>query len=136
MTLWSIFDLVKKQAELVNLQKQSEDPKLWDDTNRAQGVMKRLADLREEIDLWNNLKKKIDDAAELSAMNDPSFEKEITAEIDSIEKELSIREFDVLLSGPYDRGNAILEVSSGAGGTESQDWASMLENLTPGEIVV
>ena len=129
MTLWSIFDLVKKQIELVNLQKQSEDPKLWDDTNRAQGLMKRLADLREEIDLWNNLKIKIDDAAELSAMNDPSFEKEITAEIDSIEKELAIREFDVLLSGPYDRGNAILEVSSGAGGTESQDWASMLERM-------
>jgi len=91
--------------------------------------MKRLADLRDEIDLWNNLKKKIEETAELAAMNDPSFENEITAEIDSIEKELAIREFDVLLSGPYDRGNAILEVSSGAGGTESQDWASMLERM-------
>lgn len=91
--------------------------------------MKRLADLREELDLWNNLKKKINDAAELAAMNDPSFEGEIIAEIDSIEKDLAIREFDVLLSGPYDRGNAILEISSGAGGTESQDWASMLERM-------
>ncbi len=129
MTLWSIFDLPKKQDELTLLQKQSEDPKLWDDSNRAQGVMKRLADLRDEIGLWNNLKKKIDDTAELVAMEDPSFEAEITTEIDSIEKELAIREFDVLLSGPYDRGNAILEVSSGAGGTESQDWASMLERM-------
>ncbi len=129
MTLWSIFDLPKKQSELSALQKQSEDPKFWDDPTRAQGVMKQLADLREELDLWNNLKKKIDDTAELAAMNDPSFEAEITAEIESIEQDLGVREFDVLLSGPYDRGNAILEISSGAGGTESQDWASMLERM-------
>ena len=81
MTLWSIFDLLKKQDELTLLQKQSEDPRLWEDAIRAQGLMKRLAELRDEIDLWNNLKKKIDDTAELIAMDDPSFEAEIIPEI-------------------------------------------------------
>lgn len=91
--------------------------------------MKKLADLRDEIDLWSKLEKRVKDAAELSAMGDASFEPELMSELESIETELHQREFDVLLSGPYDRGNAILEISSGAGGTESQDWASMLERM-------
>jgi peptide chain release factor 2 len=129
MTSWSIFDLPTKQEELALTQKQTEDPQIWNDPIRAQGVMKRLADLGEEIDLWQGMKKRIDDAEELITMNDPSFENEIVQDIDSLEKELAIREFEILLSGPYDQGNAILEISSGAGGTESQDWASMLERM-------
>jgi peptide chain release factor 2 len=91
--------------------------------------MKKLADLREELELWSNLEKRVKDASELSEMNDASFENDLLTEVESIEDEIHQREFDVLLSGPYDRGNAILEVSSGAGGTESQDWASMLERM-------
>ena len=55
----------------------------------------------------------------------PELEKETT----EIEKELSQRELTTLLSGPYDRGNAILSITSGAGGTEACDWAAMLERM-------
>lgn len=91
--------------------------------------MKELADLREEIDSWRSLKKHIQDALELSEMDDDSMRAELTVEIETIESELSRREFNVLLSGPYDQGNAFLSINAGAGGTESMDWALMLERM-------
>lgn len=91
--------------------------------------MKKLSDLQEEIDSWKNLEKQIKDAKELSDLNDPGLQNDLDKEITQIQKEIEKREFSTLLSGEYDRGNAILEISSGAGGTESQDWAQMLERM-------
>jgi peptide chain release factor 2 len=91
--------------------------------------MKRLSDLRDEVKTWKNLQDRIKDTQELAALNDSGLENDLENEITSIEEDLSKREFDVLLSSEYDRGNAILEISSGAGGTESQDWAQMLERM-------
>ncbi len=91
--------------------------------------MKELADLREEIDSWQSLHKHILDALELSEMEDESMRPELEVETANIETELSRREFTVLLSGPYDAGNAFLSINAGAGGTESMDWALMLERM-------
>lgn len=91
--------------------------------------MKNLADLQEEIDSWKNLEKQVNDARELADLNDPGLQDDLEKEISTIEKEIEKREFSTLLNGEYDRGNAILEISSGAGGTESQDWAQMLERM-------
>lgn len=91
--------------------------------------MKRMSDLREEIESWRNLEKSLKDARELAELNDLSLENDLENEIGGLESEIASREFTVLLSGEYDRGNAILEISSGAGGTESQDWAQMLERM-------
>lgn len=91
--------------------------------------MKNLADLQEEIDSWKNLEKQVNDARELADLDDPGLQDDLEKEISMIEKEIEKREFSTLLNGEYDRGNAILEISSGAGGTESQDWAQMLERM-------
>ncbi len=91
--------------------------------------MKQLAELREESESWSILQKRVKDAIELAELGDSSLQVELEQEADWISKEISRREIDVLLAGKYDRGNAILEISSGAGGTESQDWAQMLERM-------
>ncbi len=128
-TYWCIFDLPEKEAELEKLQKKSEDPELWNDTAHAQKVMKSLADLRDELDGWKHLSQQVQDALELAQMEDESLRAELEPETAALEKEVAKRELSTLLSGPYDRGNALLTIHAGAGGTEAQDWAAMLERM-------
>jgi len=91
--------------------------------------MKKLADLRDELEGWMKLEKRITGALELAEMEDESLRPDLEAELSPIEKELEQRELSTLLSGPYDKGDALLTISSGAGGTESNDWAAMLQRM-------
>lgn len=91
--------------------------------------MKRIAGLRHDLDNWQKLQDDIQANLELAEMDDPSIEAELALECQRIEDIVARLELEVLFTGPYDRGNAILEVSSGAGGTDSQDWAAMLERM-------
>lgn len=88
--------------------------------------MQRLSDLQEEIEAWKRLRQAIEDAAELAALEDEELADDLAQEADRLEAELDRAEFRLMLSGPYDQGNAILAIHAGAGGTDSQDWASML----------
>ena len=124
-----IFDLAKKEAQLNELQQKTEDPQLWNDAAGAQRLMKRIAELREEIDPLLALHRRTQDAIELAELDDESLRAELEPEIDAIESETARRELSALLSGPYDRGNALLTINAGAGGTDSQDWAAMLERM-------
>ena len=91
--------------------------------------MKQLSELRDEIDSWRKLEKRIRDSLELAEMDDESFRLEIEKEVSAINAEVQKRELTTLLGGPYDTGNALLTINSGAGGTDSQDWAGMLERM-------
>jgi peptide chain release factor 2 len=91
--------------------------------------MKKLADLRTEIEGWRVLQKRIQDTLELAELGDESLRTELEAEVDALESEMEKRELTAKLSGPYDKGNALLSINAGAGGTDSQDWAAMLERL-------
>ena len=126
---WSIFDFPQKEARLAELQKQSENPDLWNEPERAQKIMKQFSELRDEIEGWRKLEKRVSDSLELAEMGDESFQAELEAEIGAIDVEVQKRELNTLLSGPYDAGNALLTINSGAGGTDSQDWAGMLERM-------
>ena len=126
---WCVFDLPKIKTELHEIQNKSEDPDLWNDRENAQRVMKSLADLREEVEIWDRLQQNIQDALELAEFEDPALRADLEKIIDEIESELSRRELSVMLAGPYDKGNAILTINSGAGGVDSQDWAMMLERM-------
>jgi peptide chain release factor 2 len=108
------------------LEKQSEAPQLWDNRENALAVMKKVADLRQEIESWQQLEKSVNSSIELAEFNDESLRPDIEIEIEQIEAEISKKELSTMLSGPYDKGNAILAVHAGAGGTDSQDWAAML----------
>ena len=92
--------------------------------------MRRLAQLKETVETWNELEEKCSNLIDLIdlaiAEDDHSLEMESVAELDDIEQRLEELEFQETLGGEYDGRNAILAVHAGAGGTESQDWAEML----------
>jgi peptide chain release factor 2 len=82
--------------------------------------MKNLSDYKEEVEHWDQLVKRIEDTLELSQLDDPSLEGELDNETKSIAKELDQLSLSILLGGKYDRGNALLTINTGEGGTDAQ----------------
>ena len=78
---------------------------------------------------WRELVRRVNDALELTSLDDEALKPDIENEFATIEEEVSRREIRALLSGRYDRGNAFFAIHAGAGGTDSQDWASMLQRM-------
>jgi len=91
--------------------------------------MKRLSALTGEIDDWRSLQQRINDTLELSLLEGESLQSELENEVAAIETDIERRELKVMLSGKYDQGDALLAIHAGAGGTDSQDWAEMLERM-------
>ncbi len=88
--------------------------------------MQRLSNLNEEKALWDQFSRRVTDNLELVALSDESLADDLAAETEALEREMEKLEFQLLFSGPHDRGDAILAIHAGAGGTDSQDWAEML----------
>ena len=91
--------------------------------------MKKLSSLRQEVDSWQSLRQRLSDTLELAQMEDESLRSDLESEAAAIEAELEKRELSAMLSGKYDRGDALLAIHAGAGGTDSQDWAAMLQRM-------
>ena len=97
--------------------------------------MKKLAELREQVESWRALRQRVGDALELAELEsetssgDDSLQSDLENEADLLEAEIERRELEVMLSGKHDHGNALLAIHAGAGGTDSQDWAEMLERM-------
>ena len=91
--------------------------------------MKKLTSLRRELDSWQIIRQRTHDALELAQLEDEGLRDELEPETGAIEQEIEKREFTAMLSGPYDRGDALLTINAGAGGTDAQDWAAMLQRM-------
>ena len=91
--------------------------------------MQELTRLKAQVAQWRGLERRARDALELAALDDPSLSAELGKETAEVETEVSRMDLDALLSGPYDGADAFLSIHAGAGGTDSQDWASMLERM-------
>ena len=91
--------------------------------------MREIASLQEEKDIWDSISLKIKDLMDLANTGDESFHDDLIKEINQLNEKLNDIELTTLLSGPYDRGNALLSINAGAGGTDAQDWASMLMRM-------
>lgn len=128
-TFWCVFDLATKEAHLKDLQAKSEAPEFWQDPDLAQRIMRKISILGSEVEDWTSLDKQIQDAIELAQLGDESLRDELEREVNQIETDLEKREFQAMLSGKYDRGNALLAIHAGAGGVDAQDWAEMLERM-------
>lgn len=126
---WSVFDLVGKQNQLSQLETEIEHPDFWNDSTSAQKVMKTVSNLRDEVEGWNRLKQQVSDLTDLAKLDDESLRTDLEAEINKLEAELEKRSFAAMLSGPFDHDDAILAIHAGAGGTDSQDWADMLQRM-------
>jgi peptide chain release factor 2 len=92
--------------------------------------MQELSSLREEVSSWRSIEHRVRDMVELLALADRETDEDLIGEIErdaaDVGAELERLEFQLMLSGPHDRNDAILAIHAGAGGTDSQDWASML----------
>lgn len=112
------------------LEKKSAEDTLWSNREQAQNILKNLSSLKDTVVKYEKLNQSVNDLLELLEIaeieKDESALKEITLESSNVEKEIRSVEFEIMLSGEDDEKNAIMAIHPGAGGTESQDWASML----------
>lgn len=110
-----------------------EEPGFWDSTEKAQGYVKELKNLKDLVEEYNGLKQEYEDIETLIEMgyeeNDESLIPEIEEALDKFIADLDELRLTTLLSDEYDKDNAILTLHAGAGGTESCDWASMLSRM-------
>jgi len=105
-------------------------PDFWNDNQAAQQTLQKRANLQRSVNLWKDLAKENDDLEAtlvlLAEEEDDSLLSECETIVSSLKKQLEAAELKAMLSGESDGNNAILAINSGAGGTESQDWAEML----------
>ena len=122
-----------KKKELVDLEKKTTEPNFWNDPEKSSKVSSRISELKRKVQEFLDVQEKINTVEEmltlLSEENDEEIERGITSEINDIESRLENLEIETLLSGKYDKNNAIVTIHPGAGGTEAQDWAEMLYRM-------
>ena len=129
-TSGGIFDLEERQKELDILSKKREAPAFWNDRREAQKVIDRITSLDKPVKALQRIEASFED---LTVLNDLAEEEEdqdtrleVEASVEKLEKNIADLEFQTMLGGQDDFKNAFLSINSGAGGTESQDWAQML----------
>lgn len=123
-------DLDSKKKRIEELEADMEAPGFWDDPDKSQKAMKELKGLKDSFEGYDSLKSGLEDINVLIEMadeaDDESLIPEIEEEITTFEEKIESIRIDTLLSGEYDKCNAILTLHAGAGGTESCDWCQML----------
>ncbi len=124
-----VFDIAVKIEKLAELEKVTLEPDFWDDTPKAQGIMREMTRLREEVGIWENLSAQIVETRELAELGDDELYEELDQEVNALTTTIQKLEFRTLFGGKYDGEPAILAIHAGAGGTEAQDWAQMLQRM-------
>ncbi|HET8972691.1 MAG TPA: peptide chain release factor 2 [Pseudolabrys sp.] len=118
---------------LAELNKESEDPNLWNDQVRAQRVMRERDALDDQLKAIGRIEQELEDQLTLIELGEAEKDDKTVGEAEAALKRLKVevarRELEALLSGEADANDCYLEVHAGAGGTESQDWASMLMRM-------
>jgi peptide chain release factor 2 len=122
------FDVENKTRELARLEQIISSPKFWDDQEKAQTVLQQRSRIASDLELAGRQEASLRDLETLFELQDEGEEvgNEIEEVIAKLYAELGDMELRLLLDGEHDRANAIVTIHSGAGGTESQDWAEML----------
>lgn len=123
------FDIDNKQSAIDKLEKETFKHDFWDDNIRSNKIIEELNSLKDVVVKITNLKSRIDALKDLSTSLDEESIPIVEEEVLQIDKDTKEASLLLLLNGKYDKGNAILEVHSGAGGTEACDWAMMLYRM-------
>ena len=127
------FDPEIKKDRIKELESEMNSSNFWDDKNHSEEVLNELNFLKSKLSKVENIKNKIDSNLELILMLKEQVDEEllelVISDIKVLETDIESIELELLLNGPYDKCDCILEVHPGAGGTESCDWASMLYRM-------
>lgn len=130
MILGGIFDLEEKKNRINELEEEQTKENFWQNVNRANEVNKELSNLKKELNLYSDLNKQINEGLELLNSDvDNDIILLISEELSTLSSKINDLETAVTLNGEFDSLNVYLEIHPGAGGTESCDWASMLERM-------
>jgi peptide chain release factor 2 len=128
-----IFDFDAKRNRLAEVIKLAEDPAIWQDNKRAQELGKERKALEQVVSRVERITQSLQDNRELLAMvreeNDESGFESVAGDVQALEQNVADLEFRRMFSNPMDPNNCFLDVQAGQGGTEAQDWASMLERM-------
>lgn len=131
--LGGIFDFDNKSERLVEVLRELENPKIWDNPEQAQALGKERGQLEIVVNTIRDLEQGMSDAEELLMMaveeNDEATVDTVVDDLADFEKRVADLEFRRMFSGEMDANNAFLDIQSGSGGTEAQDWASMIERM-------
>ena len=124
-----IFDIDRKDREILTLQGQMAEEGFWQDPQPANAIVQKLKSLKSVCEPWHKHAQRIKEIEELFPLSEgegEGFLSDLNADLEKLSEELSTLEFYTLFSGEFDKNNAILSINAGAGGTESCDWVSML----------
>jgi peptide chain release factor 2 len=131
--LGGIFDFDIKQERLDEVLKELEDPKVWDNPEKAQSLGRERTQLEGVVSRLIRLDQAVSDAADLLelavAEDDEDTVDTVALDLDAAEREVAGLEFRRMFSREADPNNAFLDIQAGSGGTEAQDWAEMLERM-------
>ena len=119
----------EKVEEANRLEQQASATDFWDDPESAQKIMQQIAHNRAQAAPWQKIAARVADALELAELEDDDLQDELAQEVEALADIVAKMSFRAMLSGPYDDENAIVAIHAGAGGTDSQDWAEMLERM-------
>jgi peptide chain release factor 2 len=125
-----IFELDKKKKHLADLEKTVSQPSFWEDSEQAKRTLKERKAIQAVVDLWRRTEGELEDCSVLIELGieegDDKVVPEVEDGLDRLEQEIASMEFQRMLKGEHDAGDAIVSIHAGAGGTEAQDWAQML----------
>ncbi len=120
-------------SEIEQLEYKAAEPGFWDDTENSQKILQRTGLLKNKVENYNNLKSAYEDTLALIELGneeeDISILDEAKEEYEKVKADLEAQRLSTLLTGEYDKNNAILTFHAGSGGTEAQDWAEMLYRM-------
>lgn len=123
----TLFDVAGKKAKIDGLTKVSTAPDFWNDNQAASAIMRELEGLKDDVERVEKLAGTLADLTELNALATTTEERaDIEKQCVTAAEELEQLEFHALLSGDYDRSDAIVAIHAGAGGVDAQDWSEML----------
>ena len=131
--IYNSLNLKSKEEELKQLESKTLEDGFWNNSSESNVILKQIKDIKSKIKLYTDLNAQISDLIDLNELLnielDEELEKQLNALTKSVQKNIDRFEIQTLLSGKYDKNNAIITLHPGAGGTESQDWAEMLYRM-------
>lgn len=131
--LASAFKIDELKEKITTLEQKTLDPSFWTNTENPTQILQELKNSKDKIEIIDKLNSRINDDITLCEIgiesDDDSDASDIIKDTNEIERYIEDLRIETLLSGPYDKNNAIVSIHPGAGGTEAQDWASMLYRM-------